>query len=103
MAVWFLLNIHWRVKRITAVEATEGGEQRRRLLLGYLGRHMCTPMEVVFSILSATSHHHVMAAEGEHLRWSSMVRFGCAPLGLSTITCHPTMVLNRSPPSMPLS
>ncbi|EEC81951.1 hypothetical protein OsI_25829 [Oryza sativa Indica Group] len=79
MAVWLLLNIHWPVKRTTAVEATKSGEQQRLLLLDYLGRHICTPMEIVFSILSVTSHRHVMAARGEHLRSSSMARFGCAP------------------------
>uniref|UniRef100_A0A0E0HZY6 Uncharacterized protein n=1 Tax=Oryza nivara TaxID=4536 RepID=A0A0E0HZY6_ORYNI len=56
---------------------TEGSEQRRRLLLGYLGRHMNTPMAAVFSILSITTHHHVMATGGEHLHWFSMARFGC--------------------------
>jgi hypothetical protein len=55
---------------------------------------MRTLMEAVFTIISITSHHHVMAAGGEHLRWSSMAKFGYAPVALSTTACHPTMVLN---------
>jgi hypothetical protein len=41
------------------------------------GEHMNTPMAAVFSILSITTHHHVMANGGEHLHWFSMARFGC--------------------------
>ncbi|BAS71021.1 Os01g0215600 [Oryza sativa Japonica Group] len=86
------------------------------LLLSYLGNYMCTPAEAVMSILSIASHRHVTsvaAAEDEHLRWSSMAKFGYAPAietrttnaaaALSTVACHPTIILNRSPPPVPLS
>nr|BAD05718.1 hypothetical protein [Oryza sativa Japonica Group] len=68
------------------VEADSGGavelERQGRLLLSYLGNHMCTLAEAIMSILSVASHRCVMsvaATKDEHMCWSSVARFGNTP------------------------
>ncbi|BAT05274.1 Os08g0388400 [Oryza sativa Japonica Group] len=68
------------------VKADSGGavelERQGRLLLSYLGNHMCTLAEAIMSILSVASHRCVMsvaATKDEHMCWSSVARFGNTP------------------------